>query len=116
MRAVQVLENAITSNINGPVYTSQTMLVTVTTRVTFVDNLLLTPMFETINNRFVSGRCIVRMCLMYRWDETVAPDFQIEILDRDAVVISQKTGRIRKMPSTRRNGRSFSTITATEFK
>ena len=92
MRDVQGLENVITSSINGPVYTSQTMLVPVTTRVTFMDNLLLTPLFETINNRFVNGRCIVRICLMYRWDEEIAADFKIEIVDRGTVVMSQKTG------------------------
>ena len=92
MRDVQGLENVITSSINGPVYTSQTMLVPATTRVTFTDNLLLTPLFETINNRFVNGRCIVRICLMYRWDEEIAADFKIEIVDRGTVVMSQKTG------------------------
>ena len=92
MRDVQGLENVITSSINGPVYTSQTMLVLATTRVTFTDNLLLTPLFETINNRFVNGRCIVRICLMYRWDEEIAADFKIEIVDHGTVVMSQKTG------------------------
>ena len=92
MRDVQGLENVITSSINGPVYTSQTMLVPATIRVTFTDNLLLTPLFETINNRFVTGRCIVRICLMYRWDEAVAADFKIEIVDRGTIMMSQKTG------------------------
>ena len=92
MRDVQGLENVITSSINGPVYTSQTMLVPATTRVTFTDNISLTPMFETINNRFVTGRCIIRICLMYRWDEAVAADFMIEIVDHGSVVMSQKTG------------------------
>ena len=92
MRDVQGLENVITSSINGPVYTSQTMLVPATTHVTFTDNILLTPMFETINNRFVIGRFIVRICLMYRWDEAVAADFMIEIVDNGSVVMSQKTG------------------------
>ena len=92
MRDVQGLENVITSNINGPVYTSQTMLVPATTHVTFTDNISLTPMFETINNRFVTGRCIIRICLMYRWDEAVAADFMIEIVDHGSVVMSQKTG------------------------
>ena len=92
MRDVQGLENVITSSINGPVYTSQTMLVPATTRVIFTDNLLLTPLFETINNRFVNGRCIVRICLMYRWDEEIAADFKIEIVDHGTVVMSQKTG------------------------
>ena len=92
MRDVQGLENVITSSINGPVYTSQTMLVPATIRVTFTDNLLLTPLFETINNRFVNGRCIVRICLMYRWDEEIAADFKIEILDRGTIMMSQKTG------------------------
>ena len=92
MRDVQGLENVITSSINGPVYTSQTMLVPATTHVTFTDNISLTPMFETINNRFVTGRCIIRICLMYRWDEAVAADFMIEIVDHGTVVMSQKTG------------------------
>ena len=92
MRDVQGLENVITSNINGPVYTSQTMLVPATTRVTFTDNISLIPMFETINNRFVTGRCIIRICLMYRWDEAVAADFMIEIMDHGTVLMSQKTG------------------------
>ena len=92
MRDVQGLENVITSSINGPVYTSQTMLVPATTRVTFTDNLLLTPLFETINNRFVNGRCIVRICLMYRWDEDIAADFKIEIVDRGTIIMSQAQG------------------------
>ena len=92
MRDVQGLENVITSSINGPVYTSQTMLVPATTRVTFTDNLSLTPLLETINNRFVTGRCIVRICLMYRWDEEIAADFKIEIVDRGTIMMSQKTG------------------------
>ena len=92
MRDVQGLENVITSSINGPVYTSQTMLVPATTRVTFTDNISLIPMFETINNRFVTGRCIIRICLMYRWDEAVAADFMIEIMDHGTVLMSQKTG------------------------
>ena len=92
MRDIQGLENSVLQSINGPVYTSQTMLVAATTSIAFMDTLILNPLFTTIGNRVVTGRCIMKICLMYRWDDIVAPDFKIGIIDRGIIVMSQKTG------------------------